>query len=234
MSITFGAPGDITAGRWVTVGETQRAIVFTDGVLTETVGAGRHRRARRSAWRLLDVRPSILTIPTQEVLTLDGVQVRLSVIATITIVDAAAWVTTSMNPHELIYTALQVALRDRVAAMDLADISASRSTLLAGVEAELAPQFAAIGATVTKIALKDITLPAEVRTVMAQVALTKQRGLAELERARSEAASMRSLANTAKLIAENPELLQLRTLQAASEGAQIIIHRDSGGPENTR
>ena len=73
-----------------------------------------------------------------------------------------------------------------------------------------------------------MTLPAEVRAAVAQVALTKQRALAELERARGEAASLRSLANTAKLIAENPALLQLRTLQAATEGAQIVIHRGEG------
>lgn len=234
MSVSFAAPGEITEGHWVTVREGQRAVVFTDGILTEAVGAGRHRRKRRSSWRIVDVRPGILTIPTQEVLTRDGVQVRLSVIATVTIVDAAAWVTTSSAPYEVVYTALQVALRDRVAAMDLADVSATRSTLLAGVEEELAPAFVGIGATVTKIALKDVTLPMEVRTALAQAALAKQRGLAELERARAEAASLRSLANTAKLIAENPALLDLRTLQAASEGAQVIIHRDSGGTETTR
>ena len=55
-----------------------------------------------------------------------------------------------------------------------------------------------------------------------------QRGLAELERARAEAASLRSLANTAKLLADDPAPLQLRTLQAAAEGAQIVIHRGEG------
>lgn len=224
--MTFVSQRDFTAGRWVTVDQWQSAVVFKDGVLTGTVGPGRHRRRRRSSWRLVDRRPSILTIPTQEVLTQDGVQVRLSVIATVTIIDPAAWVTASASPGEVIYTALQVALRNRVAGLELADISGSRSTLLDGVEDELAPAFASVGTTVSGIALKDVTLPQEVRAALAQTALTKQRGLAELERARAEAASLRSLANTAKLIAEYPALLQLRTLQAAAEGAQVIIHRD--------
>lgn len=215
-------------GFHVTVPAWSRAVVLRDGILTGEREAGRHRRKRRTEWHLVDLRSRILTIPTQEVLTSDGVQVRLSVLATITVVDATAWVTVSPSPIDVIYSALQIALRDRVAAMELADVSASRSTLLDGVEAELAATFAPVGATVTGIALKDITLPQDVRGALAQVALTKQRGLAELERARAEAASLRSLANTAKLLAENPALLQLRTLQAASEGAQIVIHRGEG------
>jgi regulator of protease activity HflC (stomatin/prohibitin superfamily) len=230
MSFSWGtaADGIIRVGRYVTVPVWSRAVVIRDGALVGEQGAGRHRRQRRSEWHVVDLRPSILTIPTQEVLTADGVQVRLSVLATITVVDATAWVAVSASPLEAIYSALQVALRDRVAATELADVAASRTTLLDGVEAELAGQFAAFGATVTSVTLKDVTLPIEVRTAIAQVALTKQRALAELERARGEAASLRSLANTAKLIADNPALLQLRTLQAATEGANIIIHRGEG------
>lgn len=228
MSFSFASGGTVTSGRYVTVPAWSRAVVFTDGALVGEEGPGRHRRRGRSEWHVVDLRPSILTIPTQEVLTADGVQVRLSVVATITVVDPTLWVSASASPYEVIYSALQVALRDRVAELELASVSGARTTLLDGVEAELAPAFAALGVTVTSIALKDVTLPAEVRAAVAQVALTKQRALAELERARGEAASLRSLANTAKLIAENPALLQLRTLQAATEGAQVVIHRGEG------
>lgn len=216
------------AGYHVTVPAWSRAVVFRDGVLVGERGPGRHYRGRRADWHIIDLRPSVLSIPAQEVLTADGVQVRFSVLATITVVDATTWVSASASPLEVIYAALQVALRDRVAALELAQIAAARATTLDGVEVELASHVATLGATVSGIAVKDITLPQEVRSVLAQVALTKQRGLAELERARSEAASLRSLANTAKLLADNPALLQLRTLQAAAEGAQVIIHRGEG------
>jgi len=229
-SFSFETPssGVYRFGLHITVPAWSRAVVLRDGIITGERGAGRHRRKGRSEWHLVDMRSRILTIPPQEVLTADGVQVRLSLVAAVIVVDATAWITVSPSPLEVVYTALQVALRDRVAAMELGDVSTSRSKLLDGVEAELAARVASIGVTVTGIALKDITLPNDVRAALAQVALTKQRGLAELERARTEAASLRSLANTAKLLAENPALLQLRTLQAATEGAQIIIHRGEG------
>lgn len=225
-SFTAGDAGVVASGRWVEVAPWAQAVVIRDGVHTATVGPGRHRRQRRSRWHVLDLRPRLLVMPTQEVLTADGVQVRLSLVATAQIIDPVAWLFSSAAPFEAIYAALQVALRDRVASLELAAISGSRSTLLDGAEEELAPTIAALGATVTGITLKDVTLPADVREAIAETALARQRGLADLERARAEAAAFRSMANTAKLLADNPALMELRTLQAASTGASIIIHRD--------
>jgi len=216
----------VTAGRWVDVAPWSKAVVVRDGVHTSTEGPGRYRRRRRSTWHVLDLRPRVLVIPTQEVLTADGVQVRLSLVATAQITDPVAWIFASASPFETIYAALQVALRNRVANLELAAIAQSRSTLLDGADEELAPTLAELGATVTGITLKDVTLPMEVREAIAETALARQRGLAELERARTEAAAVRSLANTAKLLADHPALMELRTLKAATEGANIIIHRD--------
>ena len=228
MSIVFNQPtvSTSTSLRWVIVAPWENALVVKDGVIVTVASPGRYRRKRRTIWYPVDIRPRILTLPAQEVLTADGVQVRLSVVATVAIVDPRLWLTASASPFEVLYTGIQIALRDRVAALDLGALSAQRATLLEGTEQSLAEAAAAIGATVSDVAVKDITLPAEVRQAIAEAALTKQRGLAELERARSEAAALRSLLNTAKLIADNPALLQLRTLQAAADGAQIIIHRD--------
>jgi len=209
----------------ITINEWERGVVFTDGALTGTVGAGRHRKRGRAVWQVVDVRPRLLQVPAQEVLTKDGVQVRVSLVATLEITDAAVWVVASANPYDSVYAALQVALRDRVAGVDLPELAQARSALLEGVEDALAPAFTKLGVTVTGVAVKDLTYPQEVRAAVAEAALQRQRGLADLERAPTEAATLRSLANTAKLMAENPMLLQLRTLQAASEGAQVIIHR---------
>jgi regulator of protease activity HflC (stomatin/prohibitin superfamily) len=233
MTMWTGTGEAVSSGRDVTVYAWQRAVVFDDGALVGERGPGRHRRGRHGTWHLVDTRPALLTIPTQDVLTSDGVHVRFSVVATVTVSDPSAWILASSSPYEVIYSALQIALRDRVAALPLEEIVGTRSSVLDGVGEELAERLASIGATVADIAVKDLTLPMEVRTAMAEAALAKARGLAELERARSEAASLRSLANTAKLLAEHPALLQLRTLQAASDGAQIVIHRDDVAREDT-
>jgi hypothetical protein len=61
------------------------------------------------------------------------------------------------------------------------------------------------------------------------VLVAKADGATALERARSETASLRSLANAARQLADNPALFQLRLLQQleGSTGNTIVVGADS-------
>jgi regulator of protease activity HflC (stomatin/prohibitin superfamily) len=74
-----------------------------------------------------------------------------------------------------------------------------------------------IGLEVVSGGVKDITFPADVKKIFAQVAQAEKSGQASLTKARAEVASLRALANAAKMIEGNPNLLALRTLQSMSE-----------------
>ena len=65
-------------GRHVIVNAWERAVVLRDGAIVRVAEPGRHRRRRREQWRVLDVRPRLLVIPPQEVLTADGLQVHVN------------------------------------------------------------------------------------------------------------------------------------------------------------
>lgn len=61
---------------------------------------------------------------------------------------------------------------------------------------------------------------------MSEVEATRLQGQAALERARAEQAALRSLANAARLVRDNPELAQLRLLQTienAKRPATIVL-----------
>jgi hypothetical protein len=66
-------------------------------------------------------------------------------------------------------------------------------------------------------------VPAELRQAAAETAVARSRGLAALERARAEVAATRALANAARLVADNPALLHLRTLQAVERGGATVV-----------
>jgi regulator of protease activity HflC (stomatin/prohibitin superfamily) len=71
--------------------------------------------------------------------------------------------------------------------------------------------------------------PGALKEMFAQVAKAKQEGQAALERARGEAASLRSLANAAKMLETNPKLMNLRLLQTISEsGGNTFVVNASG------
>jgi regulator of protease activity HflC (stomatin/prohibitin superfamily) len=67
--------------------------------------------------------------------------------------------------------------------------------------------------------LKDIMFPGKLKEIFAQVVQARKQGLAALEKARGETAALRNLANVAKMIEGNPNLLQLRLVQALGEAA---------------
>ena len=90
-----------------------------------------------------------------------------------------------------------------------------------------------------------VVLPPEVRRLLTEVERAKLEGQASLERARGEQAALRSLANAARMLKGNPELMNLRVLQAMSgttgrtqptlvlgQGALLPISRESPPAHN--
>ena len=61
--------------------------------------------------------------------------------------------------------------------------------------------------------------PGKLKEIFAQVVNAKKEGLAALEKARGETAALRNLTNAAKMIEGNPNLMQLRLVQALGEGS---------------
>jgi len=103
------------------------------------------------------------------------------------------------------------------------EVLATRADVLAGVRDPFAAATAELGAEVIDFALRDVTLTAELRHAFAETALAREQGRAKLERARADAAALRSLANVAQVLEAHPSLLQLRTLEAAAASGQFIV-----------
>jgi regulator of protease activity HflC (stomatin/prohibitin superfamily) len=209
----------------VIVNEYERVVRMVDGRVRDVLGPGRHSyRRRRTTLTRVDVRPQLLTVSGQEVLTSDGVAVRVTVVLRTAVTEPVAYLTASQDAHSEVYAAAQQALRTAVAGMTLEGLLASRTTLGPELVAELQAAGARVGVAVDEVALRDVMLPGDLRRALAQVVLVREQGRAELERARAEAATMRSLANTAKLVEQHPALLRLRTLQLAEQdGTQLRL-----------
>ena len=56
--------------------------------------------------------------------------------------------------------------------------------------------------------------PGELKRIFAQEVKARKEAMAVLEKTRGETAAVRNLANAAKLVQDNPGLLQLRMLQS--------------------
>lgn len=209
---------------YTTVMAWQRTLLYRDGTLERVLEPGRHRyNDKRCTLIVVDMRPRLLTVSGQELLTLDGLSLRVSYALNWQVTDPEEFTTGAQYPESVLYAAVQDAARRAVAGHPLDELVADRA-LLVGDLVEIATAVAGLGLRVDGLNARDLMLPGELRKAALETVLAKERGRAELERARAEAAALRSLANTARLLEEHPALLRLRTLQVATTpGTQVVL-----------
>lgn len=217
----------------ITVGVGQRAVVYRDGVFQEVLEPGRHSLAWRAGARWVDVRTRQLAVAGQDVFTADGITVRATAVLRWQVADAQAFLERAEAPVDVLYTAVQLALRDALGRREFDELlrADGRAAVNADLAEPVATAAAEVGIAALEVVLRDVTVLGELRAALAQTALERQRGRAALERARGEAAALRSLANSAKLLEENPALARLRLVQVAAEaGGTIVVTPDGRLP----
>jgi len=208
----------------VVVQEWERVLLYSDGRFREVLEAGRHRRPRRRRQLVrVSVRPRLLQVAGQEVLTADGLSVKVTLLARTRVADPRRWYEAVEQPDGFVYGELQVAAREEVATRTVDELLADRAALGPRIVEAVREPAAQVGVAVESVALRDLMLPGELRRAATEAATARAQGLAALERARGEVAATRALANAARLVADHPALLQLRTLQAVEAGGATVV-----------
>lgn len=218
----------------VVVGEHEFAILYRLGRLERQLPAGLHRLWGRHLRLIrLDRRRQMMEVPAQELPTSDGVVVKVTAQVAWQIVDPVAAVVRDADHRQTLYAAVQQAVRAAVASHALGAIAGQRLAIAQAMREAVAGSVAAIGLVVHEAAIKDVMPNAETRKAMAAVAFAKAEALAALEKARGEQAALRALANAARLVREQPELAQLRSLQVLAEGlrggASVVVNTHASG-----
>lgn len=203
----------------VTVDETQVGLRIRKGLVSETLKPGEY-----STWLttdrilLFDTREQSLNINGQEVLTRDLLPVKVSLLARYRIADAKLHRSVHAQPTTKLYEDIQLELRKRIAGATLDEVMADREKVTAGLAEAIAPGMSALGLELSGVELRDVTLTGPARQAFADIWRAQKEGQAALERARGEQASLRLLGNAARMLKGNPELMNLRLLQALSGG----------------
>lgn len=219
------------APRQVLIFEYERGLLYTDGKFKRILEPGKHWLfGHRHLIQKVDVRTRFVNIPGQDVLSSDNVSIKVSIAASYKIDDPYKSVNHTANYLESLYLTLQLQLRDLVGAIPIDELLAKRKqigdTLFEGSKEKAAE----LGLVLLSADIKDIMFPGELKNIYAQVVNARNEGLAALERARGETAALRSLANAAKLLENNPAMFQLRMLQAIERksGNTIILSATPG------
>jgi regulator of protease activity HflC (stomatin/prohibitin superfamily) len=216
--------------RQVLVQQYQRGVLSNRGVYEKTLGPGAYWILRHKSIVPVDMRLQVLTVPGQEVLSSDGMSFKVTAAGEFQVEDAATSVHTTVNPVVNLYFHAQQALREALAGIPFERILEDRTGLNTALYDMVAPHAATMGLKLHNLQIRDVMLSGELKRAFAQTLTAQKEGLAALERARGETAALRSLANAARLMEENPALLQLRALQTmeTTKGNTLVLGVGAG------
>ncbi|MBO9523166.1 MAG: slipin family protein [Nocardioidaceae bacterium] len=210
--------------RKITVHPGTQLVEHVRGTFSRVLEPGQHRRPRKATYLTVPTRTQVAHVAVQEVPTADGLTVRVSAAIRWTLADARRFVEVAEAPLDVVYLAVQVALRDAVASVAATEaITRLRVVVPDALRDAARATGAEVGVDVAEVVVKDVLLPVELRSAQAELVTARARGQAELEKARAETAALRSLANAAKLLDDHPALAQLRLVQALPYGASVKL-----------
>ena len=167
----------------------------------------------------VDARATTTVIGAQEVISSDNIGLKLSISARYRVADAVKYTHEHASSFTELYSLIQIALRNAAASTGAEAFIEKRKDLGAVLLAEVKDAAEALGIEVQSVDIKDVMYPAEIRKIYSEVVRAQKEGQAALERARGEQAALRSLANAARMLENNPALMNLRILQSLSTKA---------------
>lgn len=209
----------------VTVPQGAVALRFVDGVLDAVLGPGRHAAwtvVRSVAFAVTEMRERIREVSGQEVMTKDRVSLRLNLSVTYRVEDAQRLATVARDPDDMLHLAVQVAAREAVGSRSLDELLAARDALSGAIAGEVAARAEAVGLRMLSLSLKDFILPGDMKTLLNKVIEAQKEAEANVILRREETAATRSLAQTARVLAENPLLMRLKELEAYAQMAEKV------------
>ncbi len=135
------------------------------------------------------------------------------------VIDARLSLSVVDDARQALYRETQLVLRALVGARELDGFLADKDGVVAELEQGLRRRVPAIGLEVVTAGIRDIILPGEMKDLLNKVTEAKKAAEANLIVRREETAAMRSQANTAKLLQDNPTLMRLRELEVLEKVA---------------
>ena len=214
-----------------TVEPHHEGVLMIDGKYIETLPPGRcafWKNMAQVKFVQEDMREAMLDISGQDIMTADKVTLRVNAIVTYRVADARQAVIVAENAQQALYREAQLALRAVIGARELDAFLTDKDAVASELAEMVRPRAKAFGLELISVGIKDVILPGEMKDLMNRVTEAKKAAEANLIARREETAAMRSQANTAKLLADNPTLMRLRELEilekvAASSELKIML-----------
>jgi regulator of protease activity HflC (stomatin/prohibitin superfamily) len=169
------------------------------------------------SYRKVDIRTKAVDVPEQDAITKDNVSVRINAVIYYKIFDASKAILEVENFYFAVSQLAQTTMRNAVGSVSLDELLAEREKLSDTICKIIDQATDPWGIKVENVELKDVTLPEDMKRVIAKVAEAEREKAAVITKAQGEVEAANNLAEAARTMASTPGALHLRTLSTIND-----------------
>lgn len=200
------------------INQYERGIKFTLGKFSKIMKPGWNLVLPVfQSYKKVDIRTKAVDVPEQDAITKDNVSVRINAVIYYKIFDASKAVLEVENFYFAVGQLAQTTMRNAVGSVSLDELLSERDKISTEICNIIDKATDPWGIKVENVELKDVSLPEEMKRVIARVAEAEREKEAVITKAKGEVEASENLAKAASLMATTPGAMHLRTLSTLSE-----------------
>src|SRR5574344_1819791 len=200
------------------VDQYQRGIRFTFGKFSGIMQPGWHIIIPIfQSYAKVDIRTKAVDVPEQDAITKDNVSVRINAVIYYKVFDASKAVLEVEDFRYAVSQLAQTTMRNAVGSVSLDELLTSREKIANEICTIIDKATDPWGIKVENVELKDLSLPEEMKRVIAKVAEAEREKQAVITKAEGEVEASENLAKAANIMATTPGALHLRTLATIND-----------------
>lgn len=165
----------------------------------------------------IDIRTKAVDVPEQEAITRDNVSIRINAVIYYKIFDASKAMLAVENYYYAVSQLAQTTMRNAVGAVSLDELLGEREKISTEICKIIDEATDPWGIKVENVELKDISLPEEMKRVLAKAAEAEREKMAVITKAAGEVEASENLAKAARTMYNVPGALHLRTLSTIND-----------------
>lgn len=202
----------------VQINEYERGVKFSKGKFSKILEPGwRIIIPIFESYKKIDIRTKAVDVPEQDAISKDNVSVRINAVIYYKIFDASKALLEVENFYYAVSQLAQTTMRNVVGSVSLDELLTEREKLSESICKIIDEATDPWGVKVENVELKDISLPEEMKRVLAKAAEAEREKAAVITKAAGEVEAAKNLALAASTMASTPGALHLRTLSTIND-----------------
>ncbi|MBQ4583440.1 MAG: slipin family protein [Bacilli bacterium] len=200
------------------INEYERGILFTFGKFSGVLTPGwKIVLPVFQHFRKVDIRTRAVDVPEQETITKDNVSIRINAVIYYKIFDAGKAVCEVQDYYFAVSQLAQTTMRNIVGSVTLDELLSEREKISAEICKVIDAATDPWGVKVENVELKDVSLPEEMKRVIAKAAEAEREKMAVITKSVGEVEAAENLSKAAEMMGSTPGALHLRTLSTLND-----------------